>query len=134
LSSDKQTYEVVAAIIIQDNKILCAQRGEGKYPFLSYKFEFPGGKVEKGETNQQAIIREIREELNVTVSVEKTFISVHHAYPDFDLNLHSFICSCENAIPVLTEHIDIKWLDACDLKSLEWAPADIPIVDALMAR
>lgn len=134
MDMNKKTYEVVAAIIIQNEKILCAQRGEGKYPFLSYKYEFPGGKVEAGETNQQAIIREIREELNLTICIERAFLTVNYAYPDFNLNLHSFICSCENSIPVLSEHVDIKWLDAADLKSLEWAPADLPIVDALMKR
>lgn len=130
----KKTYKVVAAIIIQRDKILCAQRGEGKYPFLSYKYEFPGGKVEKGETNEQAIIREIREELNLTIRIEQPFITVNYTYPDFNLNLHSFICSCDNYVPILNEHIDIKWLDKCDLKTIEWAPADVPIVDALMKK
>jgi 8-oxo-dGTP diphosphatase len=126
-----KTYEVVAAIIIKNGKILCAQRGEGKYPFLSNKYEFPGGKVEFGETNEVAIKREIQEELEITIRIEKPFLTVHHSYPDFHLNLHSYLCRCEDVSPILTEHIAIKWLHPKELLSLEWAPADIPIVRAL---
>ena len=126
-----KTYEVVAAIIIKNGAILCAQRGEGKYPFLSNKFEFPGGKVEYGETNEEAIKREIQEELKITISLEKAFLTVHHSYPDFHLNLHSYICHCEDVSPILTEHIAIKLLHPKELLSLEWAPADIPIVKEL---
>lgn len=129
-----KVYEVVAAIIIRDGKILCAQRGEGKYPFLSYKFEFPGGKVELGETNEQAIIREIKEELNMEIKVKSFFKTVHYSYPDFQLNLHSFICTCDQQDPVPSEHISLKWLNSEDLFSLEWAPADIPIVESLLKK
>ena len=77
--------EVVTAIIINDGKILCVQRGPAKVEYISKKWEFPGGKVEAGETQQQAIIREIKEELGIKIEIEKEFISVDHTYPDFQL-------------------------------------------------
>ena len=124
--------EVVAAIIIDNNKILCVQRNKNKYEYISYKFEFPGGKVESGETNEEALIREIKEELEMDIIIQKHFLTVDHEYPDFKLTMHSFICSCANRDLTLTEHIDFKWLSKDQLKSLDWAAADIPIVDKLI--
>ncbi len=125
--------EVVAAVIFYNNKILCVQRGDNKYNYIAFKYEFPGGKVESGETNEKAIKREIQEELNLEISIDSKFITVNHQYPDFTLVMHSFICSCDNPVIVLSEHVDFKWLDKTELKKLDWAAADIPIVDKLMA-
>ncbi len=123
---------VVAAIIEHNEKILCVQRGKNKYKYISKKFEFPGGKIEKGETFEDAIIREIKEELNMIIKTEYPFITVKHQYPDFLLTMHTFICSCENPSLTLTEHINFKWLETDELKELDWADADIPIMEKLI--
>jgi 8-oxo-dGTP diphosphatase len=124
--------EVVAAIIIHNDKVLCVQRGDNKYDYIAFKYEFPGGKVEIGETNETALVREILEELNLKINIESEFLTVNHTYPDFMLSMHSFICSCENSTLNLTEHIDFKWLDKNELNNLDWAAADIPIVNKLV--
>ena len=124
--------EVVAAIIIYENKILCVQRGENKLSYISKKYEFPGGKMEPGESKVEAIKREILEELHMVIEVKEEFLTVKHEYPDFILEMHSFICQCENNIVTLTEHLDFKWLDISELNALDWAAADIPIVDKLV--
>ena len=129
-----KTIEVVAAIIIYDNKVLCVQRGENKLDYISKKFEFPGGKMEAGETKQDTIKREISEELKMNIEVQEEFLSLTHQYPDFHLIMHSFICICENPMVTLTEHISYKWLNKSDLDLLDWAEADIPIVKKLMAQ
>ena len=81
-----KTIEVVAAIIIYDNKILCVQRGESKLNYISKKYEFPGGKIELGETKEEAIKREILEELNLEIEVRDEYMTVNHQYPDFFFN------------------------------------------------
>lgn len=124
--------EVVAAIIQHNDKILCVQRGENKLPYISKKYEFPGGKIEPGESKEETIIREIKEELNMEISVIKEFITVNHEYPDFILTMHSYICSCETTSLTLTEHIDYKWLSISEMDQLDWAAADIPIVNKLV--
>jgi len=127
-----KNIEVVAAIILFNNKILCVQRNKNKFDYISHKFEFPGGKVEIGETNEEALLREIKEELEMDIIIQKHFLTVDHEYPDFKLTMHSFICSCANRDLTLTEHIDFKWLNKDQMKSLDWAAADIPIVDKLI--
>jgi 8-oxo-dGTP diphosphatase len=124
--------EVVAAIIINDDKILCVQRGPAKYDYISKKWEFPGGKVEVNESNVEALEREIKEELHMDITVQDFLITVDHTYPDFELRMHSFICSTNSKKLTLTEHIDFKWLDKSNLNCLEWAQADIPIVEKLL--
>ena len=123
---------VVAAIIIHENKILCVQRGESKLPYISKKYEFPGGKIEKGETLEQTIIREIKEELVMKIIPDDQFITVEHQYPDFHLTMHTFKCRCKTRDLKLTEHIDFKWLALDELEGLDWAAADIPIVNKLL--
>lgn len=124
--------EVVAAVIIVDNRILCVQRNKNKYDYISYKYEFPGGKVEKGETLEQALVREIQEELKLDITIQQEFLTVEHTYPDFKIKLHSFICQCSNPDLTLTEHIDFKWMDRDLLATLDWAEADILIVDKIV--
>ena len=127
-----KSVEVVAAIIIYENKILCVQRGESKLSYISKKYEFPGGKMEIGETKAETIRREIFEELNMKIDVQEEFMTVTHQYPDFILTMHSFICKCESSQLTLTEHIDYKWRQKNELEDLDWAAADIPIMKKLM--
>ena len=124
--------EVVAAVILFEDKILCVQRPTSKLSYISEKFEFPGGKIEEGETKEQALKRELIEELNITPKIENQFLTVVHQYPDFELTMHSFICKANTLVVTLNEHISMKWLNKDEMKSLDWAAADIPIVDKLI--
>lgn len=126
-------HEVVAAIIIYKDQILCMQRDKGKYDYVSYKYEFPGGKVEKGETRAQALQRELREEMALEINVrdEDYYMTVEHTYPDFKITMHSFICHVESQSFNRKEHVDHKWLPKEQLMTLDWAEADIPIVNKL---
>jgi 8-oxo-dGTP diphosphatase len=127
-------YNVVAAIIIYDNKILCVQRNSSKYDYVSFKYEFPGGKIDPGETREIALLREIKEELEIEVEIAEDFLTVEHEYPDFKITLHSFICKTLTDKITLTEHIALKWLSADELETLDWAAADIPIINKLKER
>jgi len=126
-----KSIEVVAAIIQNGSKTLCVQRGPAKFDYIHHKYEFPGGKIEAGETKESAIIREIKEELHLDILEPKFFNTVNHQYPDFHITMHSFICPIEHKDITLTEHIDHKWLKIDELNSLDWAAADIPIVQKL---
>ena len=123
--------EVVAGIIYCKNQILCVQRPKNKLHYISEKFEFPGGKIEEGETQKEALKREILEELNISTKIKSLFMKVVHEYPDFELTMHTFICEVETKELTLVEHIDQKWLTPEELKTLDWAAADIPIVNKL---
>lgn len=127
-------YKVAAAIITYQNEILCMQRPESSYPYLSYKYEFPGGKIEAGETVEAALSRELREEMALTVTVksENFFMTVNHQYPDFSIEMHSYIIPVANKKFERLEHHHHCWLTAAQLKELDWAPADIPIMEKLM--
>lgn len=122
---------VVGAILIENNRILCAQRGETKT--LAKLWEFPGGKIETGETPQEALARELKEELMIEVEIAaEVFEQTSYSYDFGKVNLTTFICLLKKGRPQLTEHIEVKWLRPSDLSSLEWAPADIPAVSKLM--
>ena len=101
---------VAAAIIVHNSEILCVQRGENKLEYISKKYEFPGGKIEENEMIEETVVREIKEELNMEIRVENKFMTINHRYPDFNLVMHTFLCSCQNPNIKLTEHIDFKWL------------------------
>jgi 8-oxo-dGTP diphosphatase len=126
--------EVVAGIIYCKNQILCVQRPKNKLHYISEKFEFPGGKIEEGETQKEALKREILEELNISTKIKSLFMTVVHEYPDFELTMHTFICEVETKELTLVEHIDQKWLTLKELKTLDWAAADIPIVNKLISN
>jgi len=125
----KKTIEVVAAVIIKDNKIFCAQRADKGE--LGKKWEFPGGKLELNETNEQALIRELQEELDINVNVDEYIMTVNHEYNTFNLILHAYKCTLKSEKIILKEHLDSKWLALDDLASLDWAAADIPVVNIL---
>lgn len=124
--------EVVAAIIYCKNEILCVQRPKNKLSYISEKFEFPGGKIEKNETQKEALERELVEELNIKTDIKSLFLTVVHQYPHFELTMHSFICEVKSKELVLHEHISLEWLTLNELKKLDWAAADIPIVNKLI--
>ena len=126
--------EVVAGIIYCKNQILCVQRPKNKLYYISEKFEFPGGKIEEGETKKEALHRELLEELNISTKIKSLFMTVVHEYPDFELTMHTFICEVETKELTLVEHIDQKWLTLKELKTLDWAAADIPIVNKLISN
>ena len=132
-----KTIEVVAAVIMDGEKALCVQRGESKLDYISKKWEFPGGKIEAGENHKEALIREIDEELQLTIEVGPRVTTVNHIYPDFRLIMHAYTCHVtgkEQGKLTLTEHLDFQWMELDDVafRSLDWAGADVPIVDALI--
>ncbi|AMK16158.1 (deoxy)nucleoside triphosphate pyrophosphohydrolase [Methanobrevibacter olleyae] len=116
---------VVAAIIKKDNKILTTQRGYGEFKGL---WEFPGGKIEEGETKEDALIREIKEELNADIIVEKFALDLEWQYPNFYLYMSCFECSLKSDIKLL-EHMGAKWLSLDEIDSVEWIEADIKAVN-----
>lgn len=120
----KELY-VVAAIIKKDNKILATQRGYGEFKGL---WEFPGGKIEEGETKEEALVREIKEELNADILVEKFALDLEWQYPNFYLYMSCFECVLESDIELL-EHMEARWLSLDELDSVEWIQADIKAVN-----
>lgn len=123
-----EKIEVVAAIIHHDGKILATQRGYGEF---KDGWEFPGGKVEPGETPRQAIVREIREELEVTIRPERLVTTVECDYPKFHLTMHCFLASVAEGCITLLEHEAAKWLRKDELDSVAWLSADATVVKKL---
>lgn len=126
--------EVVAAVIERDGLIHCFKKGPGKYPYISNKFEFPGGKVEAGEDHKQALAREILEELETEIQVHEHLTTVEHSYPDFSIRLHFYACSVKTEINRLMEHTEYCALPRTHLRSIEWLAADEPAVEFLMSQ
>lgn len=124
--------EVVAAIIHFEDEILCVQRPESKLEYISKKFEFPGGKTEKGETQKEALARELIEELEIKPIIKDLFLTVVHTYPDFEITMHCYTCISYSKELKLNEHISALWLKKEELKDLDWAAADLPIVSKLI--
>ena len=129
-----KTTQVVAAIIECEDYFLCVQRAENARDYVSLKWEFPGGKIESGENREHALHREIREELDVEVGNLDYFMTVEHTYPDFHLVMRAYTCSILKGEPVLKEHVALKWLPVEEVDQLDWAAADIPIVEKLMSE
>jgi|UniRef100_UPI003FEFD586 8-oxo-dGTP diphosphatase len=123
-----KTINVVAAIIIKDNKIFATQRGYGEF---KDGWEFPGGKVEQGEAPENAIVREIKEELDTVIEVKEYFDTVEYDYPNFHLSMKCYICTVVSGKLELLEHEAAKWLDKDSLDSVAWLPADLGLVDKL---
>ena len=123
-----KTINVVAAIIIKDNKIFATQRGYGEF---KDGWEFPGGKVEQGEAPENAIVREIKEELDTVIEVIEYFDTVEYDYPNFHLSMKCYICTVVSGKLELLEHEAAKWLDKESLDTVDWLPADLGLVDKL---
>ena len=117
--------EVVAAIIKENEKYFATQRGYGEFKGW---WEFPGGKIENGESKEEALKREIREELATEIEIDRFITTVHFDYPEFHLIMHCFICHITAGRPQLLEAKAAKWLDKNDLASVEWLPADRAIL------
>ena len=120
--------EVVAAIIRKGDRIFATQRGYGEWQDW---WEFPGGKIEIGETPEEALKREIREELSTEINIDKFFCTVNYDYPKFHLTMHCYLCSLQNDAMHLNEHEAARWLTKNELPSVKWLPADIEIIKKL---
>lgn len=121
-------YDVVAAVIRKDGKYFCVRKGSTKYSYTSYKYEFPGGKIEPGETPQEALRREMAEELDYDISVGDRLVTVSHDYPDFSITLNAYLCEPLADDFKLKEHTEYRWLGAQELHTVDWAAADLGIV------
>lgn len=126
-----RTVEVVAAIIADNGKVFATQRGSGAY---KDKWEFPGGKIERGESPEEALVREIREELDTLISIDEFLCTVHYDYPEFHLKMHCFFCSVIEGELVLKEHKAAKWLNSDELTEVNWLPADVEVVKAIKTK
>ena len=133
MSGQRKHIEVVAAIIKKGDTILATQRGYGD---LKDGWEFPGGKIEPGEAYDAALIREIKEELDVDIVVNEHVITIDYkGYEKFDLTMHCYLCSLVNDSNItLVEHEAAKWLSKDSLYSVDWLPADIDAVEAIYKR
>lgn len=123
-----KTLNVVAAIIKKDNKILATKRGYGEFIDM---WEFPGGKIEANETKEEALIREIKEELDCTIKPTKFALNLEYQYPTFYLKMSCFEATITEGTPKLLEHNDARWLAKDELDDVNWIPADIEAVDYL---
>ena len=129
--SELKKLEVAAAVIVKEGNILATQRGYGEY---KGKWEFPGGKIENGEFQEEALVREIKEELNADINVLDYLTTVRQDYPNYHLVMHTYICTLKNDIEFVfhnddeLEHDNMIWLDNEDLDHLDWLPADIEVV------
>ena len=126
--------EVVAGIIICKDSILCCQRKTNKYPYLSEKWEFPGGKLEEGETREEALIREIDEELEMEIQDLKFALTVVHQYKDFQLTMHAYFAYSQKSKMKLNDHKDAVWAAVEEVGKFDWAAADIPIVEFIQNK
>ena len=128
IGDNMKTIRVVAAIIIDDGKVFATQRGYGDF---KGGWEFPGGKIDVGETPEEALVREIKEELDTVVEVNELLDTVEYDYPNFHLSMDCFICKIKSGDLVLKEHEAAAWLTKDELKSVEWLPADITLIDKI---
>ena len=123
-----KTVRVVAAVIRKDNKIFATQRGYGEF---KDGWEFPGGKIEEGETPEQALAREIKEELDTEIEVGKLIDTIEYDYPKFHLSMDCFWCEIMQGGLELKEHEAARWLSKEELYSVDWLPADVGVVEKI---
>lgn len=122
---DRKRLEVVGAVIIDEDRIFCTRRGPGN---LEGMWEFPGGKIEPGESGPEALTREIREELDCVIKVGDKIALTHYEYPFASVSLTTYRCRLQDGRPRLSEHTQSLWLTAGELDTVDWAPADVPTV------
>lgn len=126
INNERRKIEVVAAIIIENGKVFATQRGYGDF---KDGWEFPGGKMEVGETREQALERELREELEIKVEVGKLLKTIKYSYPKFDLTMHCFLTKIIEGTPNLLEHEAARWVDKNNIDQVAWLPADLEVVE-----
>ena len=126
-----KTIEVVAAIIEKDGAVLATQHGYGDF---AGRWEFPGGKVEPGETPEQAIVREIAEELRATIVIDRFVATVDYDYDTFHLTMHCFLAHVAKGQLELLEHSAARWLSLEHIDEVDWLPADVAVVEAIKAQ
>jgi len=124
--------KVAAALIIKNGKFLICQRPAGKS--LGLYWEFAGGKIEPGETKEEALIREYREELGVILSVGEVFTEITYEYPNFTLNMTLFLAEIIEGEPQLLEHNDMRWITPAEIENFEFCPADVPALEKIKAE
>lgn len=127
-----KTIKVVAAVVTKDGKYLCMQRCRSRESYNSERWEFPGGKVEKDESDHQALIREIKEELDWNIYVGRKIATITHSYSDLTIELTAYWCKGGDEEFTMLEHLDAKWLAADELNSLKWTDADKKIVARIL--
>ena len=120
-----KTINVVAAVIFKDGEVFATQRGYGEF---KDGWEFPGGKLEPGETPEEALVRELKEELAIDILVKDFICTVEYDYPKFHLTMHCFYCEIQRGTPQLLEHENAKWLSLAELNSVNFLPADVEVV------
>ena len=120
----KKHLEVVGAVFVQKGRVLAAKRGESKYAYVAHKYEFAGGKIEPGESPEQALVRD------ADIRIIQPFMTLEHEYPDFTITLYTFLCEFVSEFRN-TEHETLAWLPLSELNAEEWAPADAPAVEKL---
>ncbi len=128
MAKERKTIKVVAAILHRGNQIFATQRGYGEF---KDGWEFPGGKIESGETPEQALIREIREELDTEIEVGELADTVEYDYPDFHISMKCFWCTVKSGRLELKEHEAARWLGRDELDSVDWLPADLGLIEKL---
>ena len=122
--------EVVAAIIYKDEAYFATQRGYGEFEGM---WEFPGGKIEPGESSEDALKREIQEELGIDITIDEFLCTTNYDYPSFHLTMHCYLCCVESGEIVLREHKSARWLTSETLSGVEWLPADMEVVEKLVS-
>ena len=128
MENQKKSIRVVAAIIKKGNQVFATQRGYGNYKDW---WEFPGGKIESGETAEQALTREIREELAADISVDDYLTTVEYDYPEFHLSMACYWCSVKDGHLTLLEHEAARWLPLRSLRQVNWLPADVLVIEEI---
>ena len=128
--NEKKHVRVAAALLFENGKIFATKRGDSPYPYVAHKYEFPGGKIEQGESGEDAVKRELKEELDLEVSVGGLYASLTFEYPDFIITLFVYECTRASEF-VLKEHEGYAWLSPSELKEEEWAPADADIIGTI---
>ena len=130
----KQIVTAAGVIVNHKGEILCTKRDVGKYDYVSLKWEFPGGKIEEGETPRQTLERELREELNIKVEIGEFYYHVEHDYPDFHLSMAVFKCKFNEQEISMNVHKEIMWMKPQDMMQLDWAAADIPVAQKVFSE